>query len=60
VLDGEHVAHLDAATAPALGSPYEFLAWAAASSYTFGEAYAKLDQHRAGRSGRAFEVHFGN
>ena len=60
VLDGEHVAHLDAATAPALGSPYEFLAWAAASSYTFGEAYAKLDQHRAGRSGRAFGVHFGN
>ncbi|MGH2849531.1 MAG: aldo/keto reductase [Solirubrobacteraceae bacterium] len=57
-LDAAQLARLEAATAPALGYPYEFLRWAAASSYTFGEGYAKLDQHRGIRSGRAFEVDF--
>src|SRR5579863_2185145 len=59
-LDRGQLVRLEDASAIALGYPYDFLSWAAASSYTFGEGYAKLDQHRGERSGRAFEVRFGS
>jgi aryl-alcohol dehydrogenase-like predicted oxidoreductase len=55
-LDDDALAQLDAASAIKLGYPHEFLQWAAASSYTFGKAYARLDQHRDGRAGRAFDL----
>lgn len=58
-LPADQLARLDAVGAPALGYPYEFLRWAAASSYTFGGAYAALEEHRGQRSGRAFRVERG-
>jgi aryl-alcohol dehydrogenase-like predicted oxidoreductase len=58
-LEAGQLARLDALSAISLGSPYDFLQWAAASPYTFGKAYAQLDSHRDGRAGRAFERHLG-
>jgi aryl-alcohol dehydrogenase-like predicted oxidoreductase len=55
-LDDEQLARLDASSAVKLGYPYDFLQWAAASPFTFGKAYAQLDQHRGARAGRAFEL----
>jgi aryl-alcohol dehydrogenase-like predicted oxidoreductase len=52
-LTDEQLARLDASSRIDLGYPHEFLDFAAPSSFTFGDAYAKLDNHRSERSIRA-------
>ncbi len=51
-LDDDQLARLDAVSAVDLGYPHDFLVFARGDSYTFGDAYAVTDDHRAERSGR--------
>ena len=50
------LARLDEVSKIDLGYPHEFLNWAAPASFTFGDAYSVLDNHRAGRFGRTPET----
>jgi aryl-alcohol dehydrogenase-like predicted oxidoreductase len=51
-LDDAQLARLDEVTRVELGYPHEFLVYARGDSFTFGDAYALTDDHRAMRSGR--------
>jgi aryl-alcohol dehydrogenase-like predicted oxidoreductase len=52
-LTGEQLARLDASSRIELGYPHDFLAWTAPASFTFGDGYALLDNHRSERWIRA-------
>ncbi len=55
-LTGDQLARLDESSHIELGYPHEFLNFAASASFTFGEAYALLDNHRSERWSRASEA----
>lgn len=52
-LTEEQLGRLDESSKIELGYPHEFLNFAASASFTFGDAYAQLDNHRSGQWSRA-------